>query len=259
MTARRAAAAAGRVGLALGCLAALLPALPGAAATPTEPSAEEVVARHLEARGGAEAWRRLEALEIRGTCSAFSQRGDCRLLRKRGDLYRFDFVLLGAPAVRARDAEGPWALHKLLKPEPGRLNAEAYVPQFEREALFEPPLLDHAAKGIAVELLGPGEVDGRPTVDLELTFGDGAQETWRLDAETYLEVAVDSRVVDFTQGAEPMAQRAFFDDFRRVGDVVLPFRVDLEFGARLEELIVREVVVDPPLDADDFAPPAPGG
>lgn len=223
-------------------------------------TAERVVARYREARGGVDAWRRLRALEMRGTCSAFSQRADCRLIRKRGDLFRLDFALLGAPAIRARDAGGPWGVHKLLQPEPGRWSLEAYLPQLEREAQFEPPLLDHAAKGIAVELLGRGELDGRPTIDLRLVFPGGREETWRLDADTYLEVAVDSQVVDYTQGDEPMAQRAFFDDFRPVGELVLPFRIDLEFGARLEEMIFREATLDPALDDAEFAPPAaPGG
>ena len=78
-----------------------------------------------------------------------------------------------------------------------------------------------------------------------------------LDDETFLEVAIDSQVFDYTQGAKAMARRAFFDDFRTVGGLVLPFQVDYEFGARLEAMTVEEVVVDAELADDRFSPPLP--
>ena len=118
-------------------------------------------------------------------------------------------------------------------------------------------LLDAARRGIAVELIGEGEVEGTPPVDLELTFPGGQAEIWHLDAESWLEVAIDSQVFDFTQGSQPMRRRAFFDDFRQVQGLMLPFRVDYEFGARLEAITVEEVRIDPQLDEEAFAPPPP--
>lgn len=231
------------------------PAVAGAPAEEAGASAARVVERYLAARGGAERWRALRALEIRGTYAAFSQRSPFTLLRKRGDLYRLDFALLGEPAVRARDAEGPWWRHTLLQPEAARVTEGPYRAQLERESHFEPLLLDADAKGVGVRSLGAGEVEGQPTVGLAVLLPGGARETWHLDAETFLEVAVDSELVDFTQAMEPIAQRTFFSDFRPVGGLVLPFRVESEFGARLEVMAVEEVVVDPDLDDARFGPP----
>ncbi len=238
-------------------LVCLVVALAAAAAGAAEPTLEAVIERYLEARGGAARWRALQALELAGTYAAFSYHKPFRLIRKRGDLYRLEFELLGAPAVRARDREGPWWQHRLIQPEPGRLTDGPYRDQMERESLFEPPLLDHDKKGIVVELIGPGEIDGRPTIDLRLSFPGERQEIWHLDAETALEVAVDSQVWDYTQGPDPMRQRTFFDDFREVEGLVLPHQIDLEFGARLEAMTVERVALDPPLEDAAFALPAP--
>ena len=229
----------------------------GRVASAEEPSAAEIVARHIEARGGAERWRGVDAIEMTGTYSAFSKRSEFRLIRKRGDLFRLDFELLDAPSVRARDAEGSWMLHGLLKPEAGYVGDHPYKAQLEREALFPPVLLDYEAKGIGVESLGPGDVDGVATLDLKLTFPDGSTETWHLDALSFLEVAVDSVVMDHTQAGEPMSQRAFFDDFREVEGLTLPHQVEFEFGARLESMTIARIDVDPVLDDASFSPPAP--
>lgn len=234
---------------------AILCCLPSPSTAADESGAEPVIARYLAARGGAERWRRLQALELSGTYAAFSKRSEFTLLRQRGDLFRLDFKLLDVPAVRARDPQGPWMLHVLLQPQAGRVTEEPYKSQLERESLFPLLLLDHREKGVAVELLGEGEVDGRRTVDLEVTLPGGARETWHLDAETFLEVAIDSQIFDHTQSAEPLRQRIFFDDFREVDGLVLPFVVECEFGARLESMTVERAVIDPDLAPSRFAPP----
>jgi hypothetical protein len=220
------------------------------------PSVVKIVDRHLQARGGAKRWGAVDTLRATGTYAAFSFRAPFTLIRRRGDLYRLDFQMLEKPAVRARDDQGVWGLHVLLWPEPTRVADTPYRAQLERESLFEPVLLDLATQGITVRSLGLGDIDGIATLMLELTWADGRKETWHLDAETYLEVAIDSQVVDFTQASEPVAQRAYFDDFRTVDGLVLPFQVDYEFNHRLESMTVERYEVGPELDSGLFSPPS---
>jgi hypothetical protein len=236
--------------------AALIASIPSSAA-PADLSLDDVVAHYREARGGVARWRQVASLSITGTYAAFSQRSPFTLIRRRGDLYRLDFTLLKQPAIRARDSIGPWWLHSLLQPKEARLTEGPYKAQLERESLFGPLLMDHEQRSITLELLGPGDLEGRPTVNLELTLPGGAKETWYLDAQTFLEVAIDSEVIDHTQGPKHLRQRTFFDDFREVKGLVLPFQVDHEFGARLEAMTVEEVVVNPELPDERFGPSPP--
>jgi hypothetical protein len=231
---------------------------PQADAETPEPGLEQVVSRYVEARGGAARWREVKSLSIKGTYAALSQRSPFTLLRRRDDVYRLDFTVMGGPGTRARDSEGPWWRSALEdQPQPVRADEGPYKAQLERESLFGPLLLDASSKGVSVELVGPGDVEGQPTIDLEVSLPDGAKEIWHLDRETFLEVAIDSQVVDHTQGPRPMARRVFFDDFRTVDGLVLPFQVDYEFGARLEAMTVEEVVVDAELADERFSPPPP--
>jgi len=229
---------------------------------PKPGSVEAVVARYVAARGGLERWREVDALELRGIYATFSHRNPFTLVRqrgdRRGDLYRFDFQVLGEEVTVARDADGPWLHFTMLgAPEPSRLpeEIEVYRRQLIRDSTFEPALLGYREKGIEVKLLGPGEVDGRATIDLQVTFPDGWQETWMLDAETHLEVAIDATIYDYTQMTDPLTRRTFFSDFREVGGLVIPHRVAHEFGARLEEMEVEEVVVNPEIPAGTFELP----
>lgn len=244
--------------LALAVVAAALVCQVGLAADDPPESVATVVERYAQARGGVDRWRQVETLELMGSYAAFSQRSPFVLVRKRGDLYRLDFELLGSPAIRARDEQGPWMLHGLLQPEAGRVTDEPYDSQLRRESVFEPLLFDYASKGIGVELVGLGEVDGIETIDLALTLPGGGQELWHLDTETYCEVAIDSEVVDLTQFEEPVSQRIFFDDFRPVDGLVIPHSIEMEFGARLESMTIEEVIVNPELESSRFQMPSSG-
>ena len=221
-------------------------------------SVATVVDRYSRARGGVDRWKQVETLELKGSYAAFSQRSPFVLIRKRGDLYRLDFELLGSPAIRARDEQGPWMLNSLLQPEVVRVTDEPYNSQLRRESVFEPLLFDYASKGIGVELIGIGEVDGIETIDLALTLPGGQEELWHLDTETYLEVAIDSEVVDLTQFEEPVSQRIFFDDFRPFEGLVIPHSLEIEFGARLESMTIEEVIVNPELESSRFQMPSAG-
>jgi len=220
---------------------------------------EQIIDKHVAARGGRERWTAVQGISLEGIYAAFSEQSDFTLVSQRGDSYRLDFEMLGGHAIRARDTEGhPWWQHALLQAEPAQIVEGVYKPLLERESLFGPLLLDHADRGIEVKLAGTGEIDGQATIDLTVTLPDGQEETWHLNAQTYLEVAVDSKVHDYTQAEGPIDQRAFYSDFREVDGIVLPFRVDLEFGARLEEMRVAKVTINPEIDPGKLkAPPPP--
>lgn len=228
------------------------------AAAPEDAKALEILAAYAEARGGEERWREVEALRLTGTYAAFSETSSFTALRKRPHLHRLDFELLGAPATRARDTEGPWMLHKLLSPQPALVEEEPYRSQLERESLFPLLLLDDFIATVA--FAGESAIAGQPTLQLEVTIEPpgaewSSEETWHLDPETFLEIAVDSQVFDFTQGTDAMRQRTFFSDFREVEGLVVPFLVEWEYGARLESMAVDEVEIGPEIDADAFTRP----
>lgn len=236
----------------------LLLAAPGIASGTEAPTVESILTGYAEARGGKARWQAAKTLEVQGTYALFSERHPFTLVKTAEDHYRLDFTMLGNPAIRARDAEGPWWVHPLLRiTAPTRVEDGPYVAQIEREATFAPLLLDPKRHGATITFEGTGDVDGQPTLDLAVTFADGSRETWFLDQKTYLEVAVDSMVADMTQSMQPVRMRTFFSDFREVDGLVLPHHLELEFGARLEVMQIDSVRTDGEIDAARVELPGP--
>lgn len=218
---------------------------------------EEVLGRYAAARGGADRWTALQAMELAGTFTYFSEEAPFTLLRKKPGLYRFESKMLGKRTVVAHDGARGWRIYPLYGIEAPATIEEPDMALLLREAELEPPLLNPRAKGHQVEVLGRGEVDGQETLALKVTLKSGRVETWHLDPKTYLEVAIDARTFDFSQRGDEMAERSFFSDFRTVEGLVIPHRVEKEYGARHTVLAVERVKLDPPLAEGAFSAPAP--
>lgn len=218
---------------------------------------EEIVARYEAARGSRERWRALRSIEMEGTFTALSEAAPFTLRRKRPNLYRFDSKMVQKEMILAQDAQGPWWIHPLYGVEsPAKVEEAPVIVMTARDAELEPALLGYRDKGHKVVLAGGGDVNGQGTLRLELTRSDGWVETWHLDPRTYLEVAVDSKVVDYSQLPQEMVERAYFSDFRTVDGLVIPHRIEREFGARHTVTKVDRIRVNPELEDRVFAMPA---
>jgi hypothetical protein len=241
------------------CLAALGAAvlLTGAAApvAPAPMSVGELLKRHIIARGGADRWRAVTSLEITGTHTSFSTPHPFTLLRSRPNLYRMDRTMLRQPVIEVFDGQKPWWINGLL----GNTWPLPVPPPFDevtrREAVFETPLMAPADGGHKVELMGLEDFEGKPAYKLKVTLG-AAEETWYLDPATSLEVARISKTVDFF---EEMEKRSYFSDFRSEAGLVMPHRIDMEYGTRNEVFEITRVIANAAIEPDRFRMPPPEG
>ncbi len=232
---------------------------PGASPSPATPALtlEEVVARYEAARGSRERWRALRSIDMEGTFTSFSEEAPFTLRRKRPNLYRFDSRMTRKETIVAQDAQGPWWLYPLYEiNSPAKVEESPVVVMTAHDAEIEPALLGYPEKGHKAVLAGRGNVNGQETLRLELTRSDGWVETWHLNPRTYLEVAVDSKVFDYSQSDKEMQERAYFSDFRTVDGLVIPHRIEKEYGARHTVTRVEKIRVNPALEDGVFAMPA---
>jgi outer membrane protein assembly factor BamB len=221
-------------------------------------SVDELVGKHVAAHGGAERWKAVRSLEVSGTYTSFSEAHPFTAKRKRPGRYRFETRTMRAPITVAHDGTSAWwifppyGVKEAAKPE------EPDAGLIARDAELEPILLGWKEKGHKVKLVGRGDVNGQETAVLEVTLANGWVETWHLDPKTGLEVAVDSKVFDYTQSSSEIQQRAYFSDWKTVDGLVIPHRIEKEYGARATLLVIEKVRINAPLDDALFAMPVKG-
>ena len=239
--------------------AQLFTAVPGRAAEDT--GVETIVARHVEALGGAASLAAIRSLRKVGTYVYNGLEHPLVLTQKRGGLCREEIDGLTAwgtnnraPGTVIRAYDGATAWEEGVE-EAGKVAPmpEAEAVGFIQDADFEGALVGYAEKGHRVALVGPEEIDGVPVLHLEVTQRDGGRQQWYLDRESLLPV---KKSMEVGASEYKAAMTWYFDDYREVAGVQMPFYVLIEERLFSREYLFDTVEVNPPVADELFAPPA---
>ena len=237
---------AGRL-LSLAAIVLLAVPLAASAAPPPTPSLDEIVARHVKARGGLDRLHGLQSLRQTGTVTASGGRQALvsREVKRPGKI-RFEFTVQGVTAVSICDGERGWQ----ISPLEGEMAPTALSDEVVREAMeqadLEGPLVDWKAKGSQLELVGRQALGDREVYRLKLTLESGAVQDLYLDAKSYLVVCTDSTR---TIKGWPVRIRTVFADYRKTKGIPFPHRVETMASERPGRLLIEvdEVEVNPAL------------
>jgi hypothetical protein len=216
---------------------------------------DDVIARHVAARGGAARIRALQSVRMTGKASAGP--GRIALVTrevKRPGRIRMEFALQGVTAVYAWDGEHGWQVSPLdgsLAPEPlSSENTELAIEQCD----IEGPLVDWKAKGHQVELVGRARLPDREAFKLRVALKSGPVRFLYLDARSYLLVRAESTRVLRGQKLE---LETTFGDYKDVGGLLFPHSI--ESGARDRprklSVAVEKIELNPALDDARFRMP----
>ncbi len=218
---------------------------------------DEMIARHLAARGGAQALSAIRTLTITGK---FRPPGfDAELAYSetiaRPGKARIDITLQGLTVVQSYDGAAGWQ----IQPFQGRKDPETLstddVKSLQEEADFEDPLIDYRAKGASVTYLGQEDVDGAPAHALRVSLKNGDTQTWYLDPDLWLAVRVTTRTLQ--RGVETINDTDF-GDYEKVAGVWFPFEQEsgTKGSSQRQHLTYDKVEVNLPIDDSRFVQPA---
>jgi hypothetical protein len=217
---------------------------------------DDVVRRYVEARGGAARLRAVESLRFTGSMELPDVTAAFVLELQRPNRMRTEFVVQGQTGVRAFDGQHAWERLPLPGDEPRPMGPEEAAEARAQADVDLSPLVDSAAKGFAVELVGRDRLPGGETWKLVARGRDGPPRTLHLDTRTHLVVqTVDVRSVD----GQPVEIVTEISDYRTHGGLVFPHRIEVGPRGKPERqrLVIERVEVNPPLDAARFV--MPGG
>ena len=216
---------------------------------------DEIVARHVAARGGRDALEAVRTLRMSGR--ATEGPGRQALVRRelaRPGRMRSELVFQGATAVTAWDGSSGWRVSPLdgrFEPEPLPAPEAAEAAEL---ADFEGPLVDWKAKGHRVELVGSEALSGGRAHRLKVTLRSGAvRELW-VDAETG---QVVKTVSTRRWRGRDVPLETTFGDYRETGGVFFPRSIETGVPGRPRRLriVVESVETNPALDDSRFREP----
>jgi len=222
-------------------------ALVGLSGTASAMTAEELVAKNLEARGGEAKLRSVKTIHAVGTVRAGGGL-DAKIesWAIAPESFRGEFSMQGMTAVQAWDGREAWSISPFGgRRDPQKMSADD-AKGLREQADIAGPLVDYRAKGNTVEYLGTEDVDGTDAHKLRVTLKNGDTQVLYLDPDAYLEIrVVNHRMV---RGQEEVSTTDL-GEYEKVDGVYFPF----ESGQRH----LDKVEINQPIDPKMFA--FPGG
>ncbi len=219
------------------------------------PTSDELVARNIQARGGLEKIRSVQSMRMTGTMRLGGDSLPTTLEIKRPAKTRWEFTLEGQTAVQAFDGKTAWMTMPfagITEPQPMSASETADI---ELQADMDGPLVDSAAKGITIEVVGRETIEGG--IDawrLKIRRKSGDTRDLYLDAKTYLQVlAVTHRSVD----GRDVEIHSRIGDYRDVSGLMLPhsFEASAVGVPETQALKFEKIELNVPIDDSRFEMP----
>jgi len=221
------------------------------------PSLDELVAKNVEAKGGADALKALQSVKLTG--KLLVNQGQIQLgymqVKKRPGEVRTESTLQGMTAVQAFDGKDGWQISPFRgRKDPEKMSADD-VKSLVEDAEIDGPLVDWKAKQSTVEYLGTEDVDGTPAHKFKVGRKNGDVNFVYLDPDHFLEIRVITQRV--VQGAQTEIETDL-GDYEKIGGVFLPF--SLEAGRKgdpdKQKIVIDKAEPNVPVDDTIFHFPA---
>ena len=209
--------------MSLNRLAFLIVVVLAAATDAASMTAEELVAKNLAARGGAERLAAVTSMHTLGTLrlgGSLEAKTESWVVAPQG--IRSELTLQGMTAIQAWDGRQAWA----VRPFGGRKDPQKVSPEDAKDLMERAdivgPLVDYAKKGNRVEYLGTEDVDGTDAHKLRVTLKNGDVEYRFLDPDHFLEIRVVSHRM--VRGQEEVTT-VDLGEYEKVDGLYFPFEI----------------------------------
>jgi hypothetical protein len=211
-------------------------------------SLDEIIAKHIEAIGGADNWKKVNSIHQEGTINVQGNDVTVGLTVLDGKGFRQDISVAGMSGFQIVTPTAGWS----YMPFQGQKEVEAMTEEDVKESQDEldatGDLVDYKEKGNTVELIGNEDVDGTDCYKIKVTSKQGKIKTYFIDPKSGYLIRSINKV---KANGQEFDQVTNFSNYKKLPEgIVLPMNIALPFG----ELVVTKVEINKPVDESIFKP-----
>jgi hypothetical protein len=221
-------------------------------------TAEEIVAKHIEAMGGADKWKAIKAVEMNNKFNIQGMDIEQKTVIVNGKSLRTDISVMGQEIISAVDGETGWAQQPAMmggtgEPEdmPGALIKES-----KKQVNLGGSLLNYKENGSTVELVGKEKLDGVDVYHLKLTEKGGDVSNLFVSAVNYY--LLKSSGKRNIQGKDTEAEVSY-SNFKQLEGLTFPYTMEVPNPMAAGTTMTVEtdsIKLNPKVDESIFKKPA---
>lgn len=215
---------------------------------------DEIIARNIQARGGADKLKAVSTIRASGQIRDGSMLAVFVQDNKRPNKVRNEFTLQGMSAINAHDGKVSWHIMPFGgRKDPDLMSADDAKELIEQSDI-DGQLVGYKNKDHRAELMGHDSVEGTDCYKIKLTLSTGDVRYYYIDTDSYLELKVETE--RNIRGAMHYGE-ILYGDYEQVDGVYYPFAIEswTKGDSDHVKLTVQKVEVNVPIDDSLFAMP----
>jgi outer membrane lipoprotein-sorting protein len=215
---------------------------------------DEVIAKNIQAHGGAEKLKSVRSLRTTAKFSQGSFRADFRQENKRADKVREEFIIQGLAQVQAYDGKTGWQISPFGGRKDPELLSQDDLKSLAVDADIDGPLMDYKEKGHKAELVGHDSVEGTDCFKIKLSMKNGDVRYYYLDADSFLELKLE---IQTTIRGALQESELYYGEYEQVNGIYYPFAVEQaqKGSASRSQVSVEKIEQNIPLEDAHFSMP----
>jgi hypothetical protein len=215
---------------------------------------DEVIAKNIQARGGADKLKSVRSLRTTAKLSQGSFRADFRQENKRADKVREEVIIQGLAQVQAYDGKTGWQISPFGGRKDPELLSQDDLKSLVVDADIDGPLVDYKEKGHKAELVGHDSMEGTDCFKIKLSMKNGDVRYYYLDADSYLELKLE---IQTTIRGALQENELYYGDYEQVNGIYYPFAVEQaqRGSASRAQISVEKIEQNIPMEDAHFSIP----
>lgn len=210
---------------------------------------DEVINKHIEAIGGKDNLKKVTSMKREAMMSVQGMDIPVTIYQVNNKASRQEFTAMNMTGYFITRQDSGWTYMPFM----GQTAAEpmpAEALSVAKDALDMFDLLDYAAKGTKVELLGKEDVDGTEAFKLKVTTKSGNEKTVFVDTKNYYAIREVNKV---SVNGQTMEAVSTFSDYKKLPEgIVLPF--SMQTAQSPSPMTFSKIEINPTLPESLFRP-----
>ena len=213
-------------------------------------TADDIIAKHLEAIGGKEKLKGINAVRLENTMQIMGSDAPSTTIIVNGKGFRNESEVNGQKMIQVITDKSGWMINPMMggtDPQP----VPADQLKGAQDQIYVVPFLDYAARGSKAELLGQEKLGTVNAYKIKLTSKDSAATTYYFDPATYY-------IVQAVRSGDMMGQQVdittSYSNFKKTDyGWVVPQNMEINMGNQFSLTgKVNKVEVNPNVDTSIF-------
>lgn len=217
-------------------------------------TADEVIAKYIQAIGGKDKVTAITSLYTEGSIEIMGMQGVIKSTVLNGKGAKQDIEIMGTTITSCYTDKGGWSINPMAGGASAEPMPDAQYNSGKEQIFVGAPFVGYGDKGYKVEMLGTEAVDGADANKVKMTSPDNISSVYYFDAATGLLV---KSVAQAEMQGQMVDNETIFSDYREVEGMLQPFKMVLNMagGQFVMTATMTKIEVNKPVDEAIFAKP----